>query len=382
MQAFQNLIAKEKINIDYLTTHEFDFNNATAAFDLVVSRSEPFIGIALKYDIEKHTSKERIFVNRADKLGKINISFIGAGSYAQGNLLPNIPNYPEVVRLGVLTNSGTSSKRVSEKFNFQFCTSEEKDIFDDKTNTVFIATRHDSHGSYVIKSLNANKNVFVEKPLCLSESELENILEAYSKSTNAVMVGFNRRFSPLTSKLKKAIGNNPMTMIFRVNAGTISKDSWIQDMQIGGGRILGEVCHFIDYLTYINGSLPVKISASAIPDVNNLNDTLNVLIKFENGSSGVIAYYSNGSKSMEKEYIEVFSAGVSAVINDFKELNIYDKGKRKRTRLFNQNKGQKEMVNSFISSLLNDGTSPISFQEIIAVTKASFKILESLKKRR
>ena len=178
--------------------------------------------------------------------------------------------------------------------------------------------------------------------MCLSESEL-NILEAYSKSTNAVMVGFNRRFSPLTSKLKKAIGNNPMTMIFRVNAGTISKDSWIQDMQIGGGRILGEVCHFIDYLTYINGSLPVKISASAIPDINNLNDTLNVLIKFENGSSGVIAYYSNGSKSMEKEYVEVFQS-VSAVINDFKELNIYDKGKRKRTRLFNQTKDKKKWL--------------------------------------
>ena len=143
------------------------------------------------------------------------------------------------------------------------------------------------------------------------------------------MVGFNRRFSPLTIKLKNTIGKNPMTMIYRINAGTISSDNWIQDLEIGGGRVLGEVCHFIDYLTYLNGSLPIKVSATALPDSNQLNDTLNILIQFENGSSGIVAYYANGSKSMTKEYVEVFSAGQSAILNDFKELKIYAKGKQK-----------------------------------------------------
>jgi predicted dehydrogenase/threonine dehydrogenase-like Zn-dependent dehydrogenase len=380
MEAFQNLIVTGKINIDYLTTHEFDFDNATDAFDLVVSKAEPFTGIALKYNIKKTASKSKISTSETVQLGKINISFIGAGSYAQGNLLPNIPKTSDVARVGVLTNTGTTSKRVAEKFKFQFCATEESDVLDDKTNTVFVATRHDSHGPYVLKCLEANKNVFVEKPLCLLESELESIIELQSKKKKAVMVGFNRRFSPLTDKLKMAVGNNPMTMFYRINAGSIPADNWIQDLEIGGGRVLGEVCHFIDYLTYLNGSLPTKVSATALPDANQLNDTLNILIQFENGSSGVVAYYANGSKSMTKEYVEVFSAGMSATLNDFKELKIFGKGNPKKEKFFNQNKGQKEMVSAFVNGLLNEGKAPISFEEIVAVTKASFKVIESVKR--
>lgn len=380
MEAFQNLIATKRIDIAYLTTHEFDFDNAKDAFDLVISKAEPFIGIALKYNTEKKTNKSKISTFETKQLGKVNISFIGAGSYAQGNLLPNIPKSNDVGRVGVLTNTGTTSKRVAEKFKFQFCATKEADIFDDNTNTVFVATRHDSHGPYVLKSLKEKKNVFVEKPLCILESELHEIIEKQAEYNKAVMVGFNRRFSPLTAKLKKAFGNNPMTMLYRINAGSIPKDNWIQDLDIGGGRVLGEVCHFIDYLTYLNGSLPVKVSASALPDANQLNDTLNILIQFENGSSGVVAYYANGSKSMMKEYIEVFSSGLSATLFDFKEMKIYDKGKPKKEKLLNQNKGQKEMVEAFINSLLIDGKAPIPFEDIVAVTKASFKVLESIKR--
>ncbi|MFT5848354.1 bi-domain-containing oxidoreductase, partial [Psychroserpens sp.] len=380
MEAFQNLIATNRINIDYLTTHEFEFEDAKSAFDLVVSKAEPFTGIALKYDTDKVITKAKISTSEIEKLGQINISFIGAGSYAQGNLLPNIPETAEVGRVGVLTNTGTTSKRVAEKFNFQFCATEEADVLNDKTNTVFVATRHDSHGPYVLKSLEANKNVFVEKPLCLLESELEAIIEAQSKANKAVMVGFNRRFSPLTTKLKKAIGDHPMTMIYRINAGAIPGDNWIQDLEIGGGRVLGEVCHFIDYLTFLNGSLPIKVSATALPDANQLNDTLNILIQFENGSSGVVGYYANGSKSMTKEYVEVFSAGMSATLDDFKKLTIFGKGKPSKDKLFNQNKGQKEMVAAFVNGLLENGKAPISFEEVVAVTKASFKVLESIKR--
>jgi len=380
MQAFQNLIANNRINIEHLTTHEFEFDDAKTAFDLVVSKSEPFTGIALKYDIKKEVNKTKITLSKEEKLGIINISFIGAGSYAQGNLLPNIPVSHNVVKLGVLSNTGTTSKRVAEKFKFQFCANKEEDILDEKTNTVFIATRHDSHASYVLKGLEANKNVFVEKPLCLLESELEKIIEAQFFNNKSVMVGFNRRFSPLTTKLKKHLGNNPMTMLYRVNAGSISAEHWIQDLEIGGGRVLGEVCHFIDYLTYVNGSLPVNVSASALPDPNKLNDTLNILIQFENGSSGVVAYYANGSKSLAKEYIEIFSAGQSAILKDFKELKIYGNGKPQKIKIWNQNKGQKEMIEAYISGLLKDGRAPISFEEIIAVTRASFRVLESISK--
>ena len=170
-----------------------------------------------------------------------------------------------------------------------------------------------------------------------------------------------------------------MTMIYRINAGTIPSDHWIQDMEIGGGRIVGEVCHFIDYLTFINGSLPVKVSANALPDPNNLNDAVNILIEFENGSTGVIGYYSNGSKKLPKEHVEIFSSGTSVVLRDFKSLKIYGKGKTISKKLLNQNKGQKQMVESYFNSLLDKGKAPISQEEIFGVSLAAFKVLESLK---
>ena len=379
MQAFQELLSTEKINIDYLTTHSFAFDKAEQAFDMIVGKTEPFIGISLDYDISKSHRKKVIIVNEARPQGKVSISFIGAGSYAQGNLLPNIPRSPDISRVGVLTNSGTSSKRVAEKFGFQYCASKEEDVLNDKTNTLFIATRHDSHAPYVLKGLNAGKNIFVEKPICLYESELNDIVQAQDKSGKSVMIGFNRRFSPLSKEMMSKLGNGPKSMIYRINAGSIPVDNWIQDIKVGGGRILGEVCHFIDYLTFINGSSPSTISAQALPDSNGLNDTLNILLGFENGSTGMIAYYANGSKSLAKEYIEIYAQGQTAIIDDFKVLRIFGKGKPSKRKLLNQNKGQKEMVDAFVNGLLKKGEAPIPFQEIVSVTKATFKVIDSIK---
>lgn len=378
MQAFQRLIEKDQIDLGYLTTHEFQFDDAPKAFDMIANKTEPYIGIALKYDAQKSASKELIKVGDSEVLGEINISFVGAGSYAQGNLLPNIPNDEQVQRVGVLSNTGTTSKRVAEKFQFDFCATEEADIFNEKTNTVFVATRHDSHAQYVVKALEANQNVFVEKPLCLTLDELEVITHLQQEKQKAVMVGFNRRFSPLTTLLKQKIGSGPMAMVCRVNAGAIPKDTWIQDLEIGGGRVVGEACHFIDLLTFINGSTPKTISAMAVPDAGGMNDTVNISIQFENGSTGVVAYYANGSKDLPKEYIEVFAAGTTAIINDFKSLKVYGKGKPFKKKLWNQNKGQAEMVKAFVNKLLVEGKSLIDFNDIYAVTKASFLVLKSI----
>lgn len=378
MEAFQNLLAKNIINIDYLTTHIFNFHDAPKAYELVVNKSESYIGIALKYDTSKVVLKEKINIESNQVDGKIKLSFIGAGSYAQSNLLPNLLKNEDVVRVGILTNNGTTSKRVAEKFKFNFCASKEEDILNENTNTIFIATRHDSHASYVLKALSKDKNIFVEKPICLTLEELESIKYEYQQRKGTLMVGFNRRFSPFSQMVKNKIGTNPMTMIYRVNAGSISKDSWIQDMEIGGGRIIGEACHFIDYLTFLNGSLPVKVSATALKDPANINDTVTILIQFENGSTGVVAYYANGSNALSKEYIEVFSGGTTCIINDFKELKIYTKGKIIKKKLFNQNKGQKEMVELYLNNLLLNKGSLISIEEIYAVTKATFVTIESI----
>ncbi len=427
MEAFQQLLAGGTMDISYLTTHEFSLEDAPNAYDMIVKKSEPYLGIILKYNTEKPVQlQNKVTTGSSKPVAKINIGFIGAGSYAQGNLLPNIPKKnSDIVCKGVLTNNGTTSKRVAERFGFEFCTSNEKDILQNPDiNTLFIATRHDSHAQYVLKGLQAGKHIFVEKPLCLTPAELDRIIEAMSLREEAprnegastkqpvenhsntpneeptandeqvatslpadaprnnvpksvIMVGFNRRFSALSTQLKKQMGSGPMSMIYRVNAGHIPGDTWIQDMEIGGGRIIGEACHFIDYLTWLNGSLPVSVYATALPDAGGHNDTVNINITFANGSTGVVAYYANGPKSMPKEYIEVFHNGLSGVINNFKELRMFGKTKQKK-KLLNLDKGQKQMVEQFLQGLLT-GKPLIPFEEIVAVTKATFAVLESIK---
>lgn len=389
MEAFQDLVHSGRINIDYLTTHEVPLEDAPKAYDMILNRSEPFLGILIKYDVEKPLDRRRVEVQSAKPAGKVGIAFVGAGSYAQGNLLPNLPKDDrDVICRGVITSSGTTSKRVAERFGFEYCTSDEQDILGSpEVNTVFIATRHDTHGEYVLTALKAGKNVFVEKPLCLTESELAEIEKVYSsilepRSSRPILaVGFNRRFAPLAILLKEKIGSGPLSMIYRVNAGAIPADTWIQDKEIGGGRIIGEVCHFIDFLTFLNGSLPVSVSAVALPDPHNLQDTVNISLSFENGSIGSVSYFANGAKSLDKEYIEVYRSGMTAVLHDFRRLEIHGKGSTFKKKLFSQDKGQKEMVRTFLNAVKHGGQPPIPFEDILAVTQSTFAALESLRMR-
>jgi len=315
----------------------------------------------------------------------LTVSFVGAGSYAMGNLLPNIPVSQEVVFKGVLTSSGTSARTVAEKYGFEYCASSESDIFDEPgTNTVFITTRHDTHAAYVKQALARSMHVFVEKPLCMKEEELQEIQDAYQsameqKGARVLMVGFNRRFAPLATKMKTSLGDGPMSMLYRINAGNIPADSWIQDAEIGGGRIVGEVCHFIDFLIYLNGSLPKRVHAAAMSDPENLDDTITINLKFENGSIGTICYCANGSKALPKEYVEAYRGGRTVVMRDFRELEVYGSGKPVRKKLLNQDKGQKLMVQAFLEAARSGGGPPISFDETWATTMATFRIIQSLK---
>lgn len=376
METFQDLISTGKIDIRYLTTHTFAFEDAPKAYDMVAKRTEPFLGIVLKYDTNKEHIRKAISIkDQIEPVKDISVAFIGAGSYAQGSLLPNLPN--GITRKGVMTNSGTTSKRVAERFGFEFCTSNEDDILKSKDiNTLFIATRHDSHAKYVIEGLKNEKNVYVEKPLCMTLDELVEVQKICQDKQKSVMIGFNRRFAPLAQKIKQKFGSGKMAMIYRVNAGAIPADSWIQDMKVGGGRMIGEGCHFIDFMAFMCGSVPVKVSAIALPDSQGLNDTLNVNIEFENGSTGVLAYYANGAKSMPKEYFEVHATGMSASLNDFKECTIYGK-KAEKHKLATQDKGQKKMVEEYFAGLRN-GQQPIPMKDVFATTAATFGVLKSL----
>jgi len=385
MAAFQDLVDSGRVDLNYLTTHIFNLNDAPRAYDIILKKEEPFLGILIKYDYEKTEIRRRIEIGKRKPLGKVAIGFIGVGSYAMSQLLPNIPKNKDVVLKGVLDISGTSSKKVAEKYGFEFCTSDESDIFgNDEINTIFIATRHDSHAQYVLQGLRAGKNICTEKPLCLKESELEEIKETYGSliaqgKAPLLMVGFNRRFSPLTKILKERFGNGSMAMIYRINAGPIPPDTWIQDREIGGGRIIGEVCHFVDFLTFLNGSLPEALSAAAIPDAKNLEDTVSINLKFRNGSIGTISYFSNGSKRLFKEYLEVYKSGMVGILRDFKEIKIFENRKRSKKTLMRQDKGQKTMIASLFEAIKTGKASPLNFDELYSATEATFKIIKSIK---
>ena len=385
MEAFQELVHSGRINIDYMTTHVFDLAEAPKAYELILQREEPYLGILIKYDVGQERPKKRIILKERTPLKKINIGFIGAGNYALSYLLPNIPKSEDIALKGILDASGTVSRKVAEKYGFEFCTSDEKDIFEnEEINTIFIATRHDSHAQYVLQGLRAGKNISVEKPLCLKESELEEIKETYGSliaqgKAPLLMVGFNRRFSPLTKILKERFGNGSMAMIYRINAGPIPPDTWIQDREIGGGRIIGEVCHFVDFLTFLNGSLPEALSAAAIPDAKNLEDTVSINLKFRNGSIGTISYFSNGSKRLFKEYLEVYKSGMVGILRDFKEIKIFENRKRSKKTLMRQDKGQKTMIASLFEAIKTGKASPLNFDELYSATEATFKIIKSIK---
>ena len=392
MQAFQELIRTGAVDVSYLTTHTFKLHDAPAAYDMMMQRSEPFIGILIEYDAAKKADNKSFFLGsklkaQSSKQRKIGIGFVGAGSYAQSHLLPNLPRDGSIELKGVLTSTGTSSRSVAERFGFEFCAGDASDIIDHPDiHTVFVATRHDSHAAYVLKALNAGKHVFVEKPLCLSAEELQAIIETINpsnprspESSNPIlMVGYNRRFAPMAQKIKAQFGSGPLAMTYRVNAGRIPADSWIQDPEVGGGRIVGEVCHFIDFLTWLNGSLPVTVHASAMADSEHLSDTAILSLAFQNGSVGTIAYFANGDKRLPKERLEVFAHGCTAVLDDFKRLEIYKGGRRTRENQLNQDKGQKAEVAAFVRAILDGGSPPIGLDELFSTSLVTFNALESI----
>jgi len=380
MQAFLDLVAQEKVNLGILTTHIFDFLKAKEAYQMIVDKSEFYVGILLKYDVEKELIKT-IDIKESKPLDeKIKIGFIGAGSFAQNYLLPNIKNANLVT---VATSQGHTSKSVAQKYGFNNATCDTDDVIQNNSiNTVFIATRHNTHASNVLKSIKAGKNVFVEKPLCMNNEELQEIKNEYEKQNVHLMVGFNRRFAPHIIKVKELFkSNQPKAINYRINAGFIPLDHWTQDKEIGGGRIIGEVCHFVDLAMFLSSSSPSSLNAFAMETTTGLLDTLVANIKFKDGSIASISYFANGSKELKKEYLEIFSNGVTVVLDDFKELIIYDK-KRKINKLISQDKGHKKEIELFLEAIIKGEKTPIPFNDIYYSTKMSFDIIDSIRLRK
>jgi polar amino acid transport system substrate-binding protein len=289
---------------------------------------------------------------------------------------------------GIATARGNTARYVADKYGFSFCgESAEEVLHSDRVNTVFVLTRHDKHAAYVLEAIKNNKHVFVEKPLAMSEAELEQIKTAYEKAAEKgearhLMVGFNRRFAPAVQKVKSLFEDSqPKSIHMRINAGQLPEGHWVNDPETGGGRIIGEACHFIDLAMYLAGAEITAVSAVSMQEAGATDNTVVISMEFGNGSVAAISYFSNGSKKLPKEYIEVFCGGTVAQINDFKTLNIYGKQKQ-HIKYKGQDKGHGEEIRRFFAAITGGGACPIPFEESYRSTRATLKVLQSLKERR
>jgi polar amino acid transport system substrate-binding protein len=381
MEAFLELLKEKRIDLSKITTHTFPFADALKAYDLITGkRKEKFIGILLAYDVPQRREKEKDIVQvRAEKREKINIGLIGAGSFAQSMILPFIKGHQGVNLEGVLVAEGHMSQNVAKKFGISQCYSDPGSLFqNDSIDTVIIATRHDLHAPYILEGLKHRKHIYVEKPLALKEEDVKKIIEAHRGAETDIMLGFNRRFAPFTQAWlnKLAARTSPMLITYRINAGFIPGENWIQNREEGGGRIIGEVCHFVDLCRFLCGEEFKSIFAQTIGG-DKYRDNLSVLAGFRNGSLASINYISSGDKSLPKERIEIFCQGSVAVIEDFKTMKVARKEKLRSSK-GTQDKGHKKQISLWLESLKQGHPIPVPFKESVEATIATFMIHESL----
>jgi predicted dehydrogenase/threonine dehydrogenase-like Zn-dependent dehydrogenase len=388
MEAFAQLLADGKIDVEPLITHRFPMENALAGYDLISrQQAEPFLGVLIQYDIEKEEESRRLELVAAPKTtpNQVRIGLLGAGNFARGVLIPAIRRDRGAQLAGMCATSGNRARSLATKYGFGFCTTDEDEIYSDcSINTVVIATRHHLHARQIVRALEAGKHVFCEKPLCLTEQELQQIELAYAGAGRHLMPGFNRRFAPMARRMKAFLGEagGPFTMHYRINAGRLPADHWINDPQAGGGRILGEVCHFVDTLSFLAGSVPVEVQARGLPISNEEQDVV-ASIEFADGSLGTISYICSGDRAHSKERIEVFGSGCVAVLDDFRTLDLVRHGKKRSVRAWlRQDKGHAAEWKAFSEYIRNGGSAPIPFEEIVASTLATIRIVDSLRSGR
>ena len=390
MDAFLQLLADKKVDLMPLITHRFPVEQASEAYRVISGETrDPFLGVLIHYaeaGKAKVGAPERTFSlsSSTSKPDVVALGVIGAGTFAQGVLLPQLKKLRGASLVGVCTATGVHSKHVAEKFGFRFCTTDEREILQSsEINSVLIATRHHLHATAVIAALEAGKNVFCEKPLCLNEDELRSVIKAYtSDQSRVLMVGFNRRFSPMAVKVKKFFADirEPLALHYRVNAGFLPPDHWTNDPEQGGGRILGEVCHFVDLLSFLTGAPIVEVQARPLGGTARYSgDNVIVSLRFENGSEGTISYLANGDRSFSKERVEVFGGGAVAVLEDFRRLELVRDGRSTtETSRLSQDKGHESELITFIDSVRGTSKIPLSFEDTVEATLATLRIQQSI----
>ena len=375
-EAVLDLMASGALEIEQLISHRFELEDAVKAYALL-SNSEPSLGILLNYPFNSPAPLQRTVVlpNPGASPTKANIAVIGAGNYASRVLIPAYAAAGAGLQQ-LVSATGVTAVHHGKKQGFTNASTDvDAALADPAVDTVIVATRHDSHARYVLKALLAGKHVFCEKPLCLSQDELVQIEHLTSQRPDQIlMLGFNRRFAPQVQKIKQLLASQktPKSFVMTVNAGAIPAEHWTQDSMVGGGRIIGEACHFIDLLRFLADSPIVAYSKQTMEA--NQGDTATLNLKFEDGSIGTVHYFANGHKALPKERLEVFCAGRVLQLDNFRKLSGLGWPSFSRMNLWRQDKGQNECVKAFVQAVQAGNSSPIPLAEILEVSRVSIEL--------
>jgi predicted dehydrogenase/threonine dehydrogenase-like Zn-dependent dehydrogenase len=380
-EAILNAISKKQVNVQPLITERVSLENYQQIYS---SLGKGSIASIIEYPVVSVNTDRTIAGKSLQvKASKGTLGIIGAGNFTKMTVMPALKNTGAQYKY-ISSAGGLTAKALANKYGFQFSTTDYKEILkDEDVDLVMITTRHDMHAGMVIETLQSGKHVFVEKPMAIDEAGLAGVIQAYDNLTQPlfVSVGFNRRFSPFVQKAKKLIGGSsmPVNIIATMNAGFIPPDVWVQNMQVGGGRIIGEACHYIDMMIYLTGSLVKEVIMSALGTAPSDNtDNAIITLKFENGSQGVINYFSNGSKSYSKERVEIFSQGKTLIIDNFRKLVGYG-FKDFSSCSSSIDKGHKKQFEQLLKSVKTGEQPVIPFNELVNTTRTSFAALRSLR---
>jgi predicted dehydrogenase/threonine dehydrogenase-like Zn-dependent dehydrogenase len=396
LAAFLELVAAGKVRIDPLASHRFALKNAAAAYQLITGKGkkkESFLGVLLTYpadSVEARTVAVRPAPAAQSPAGGVRLGVLGAGNFATLVALPAVARIKRIGKVSIVSAGGLTAALAAKEFGFMRAASDPADVLDDPAiNAVGIFTRHHLHAGLTARALRGGKHVFCEKPLALREEELREVEQAWRESSagepRVLMVGFNRRFAPLMAPIRRMIAEagEPPVLTIRVNAGALPRGHWTQDPVQGGGRILGEACHFVDLLTFLAGSPPVRIFAAGAPSFGvDTEDNFAATLEFACGAVGSLVYTSAGDRAFPKERLEVFCGERVAVLDDFRTAEIWRGGNRRRWNApLAQDKGHRAVWEAFIRALQNGGPAPIPAEEIFAVTRATFALLQAVREK-
>jgi predicted dehydrogenase/threonine dehydrogenase-like Zn-dependent dehydrogenase len=384
MACFLDLLGGGQVQVTKMITHRFSLDNFAKAYDLLRGeRKELYLGILLEYTREDVAVPRRVTLapRRLDR-ERIKVGVFGAGHYATAYLLPAIKNHPLLELGGICTGSGITASQVAQRFGFDAAYGDVESILDG-SDAILVATRHNDHADYAIKALQRGKPVFIEKPLVINTEQLEQVISAASSAGSvSIMVGFNRRFAPAIAAVKEHFApvKGPRQILIRVNAGRIPADHWAHNPDVGGGRLIGEGCHFLDLALYLAGAPVRRVRAMGIPRPelrHALWDDFSIQLLMADGSLATVIYTALGNSGLAKERIEICGGGRSAIVDDYRFVDLWRDAKHTRKTWRKPDKGQVAEIDAWASGLMR-GTSPIPFDEIINVHRACFAAIASL----